>query len=191
VVENIIEIDKALFLFLNGIHNAFFDSVMWQISGKAIWIPLYIVILYGLFKRTGKQFIWVFIAVVIAVAAADLISVHAFKNVFERFRPTHTPEFQQLVHTVNNYKGGLYGFVSSHAANSFALAVISGLFFQKKQITYALIVWACLVSYSRIYLGVHFPADIVCGALLGSMIAYLVYILFQQVFKIKASVFPK
>jgi undecaprenyl-diphosphatase len=125
--------------------------------------------------------VYVFVFFALAFGLADLISVKLFKEVFERLRPCHNSNITDLVHTVYGHCGGKFGFVSSHAANSFALAVFAGLLFKQK-FTFVLPVmlfWAVLVSYSRIYVGVHFPLDIICGGVLGSVIAYLVYRVFQ------------
>ncbi|MFO7755913.1 MAG: phosphatase PAP2 family protein, partial [Bacteroidales bacterium] len=116
--------------------------------------------------------------IILTVTASDQLSVHAFKEVFQRLRPCHEPELSGLVHTVNNKCGGLYGFVSSHAANSFAVAVLSLGLLRKKWFTAGILFWAALVSYSRVYLGVHYPGDIIGGALLGTLIAYAFLLLY-------------
>jgi undecaprenyl-diphosphatase len=116
-------------------------------------------------------------AIFVVFAITDLASVHLFKNVFLRLRPCHEPALSGLVHLVNNRCGGSYGFVSSHAANTFGLAIMVLLLFKKLNpwIGYGMVIWAAMVSYSRIYLGVHYPGDILGGALLGSFAAWGVY----------------
>lgn len=124
---------------------------------------------------------------------ADQISVQLFKDVFMRLRPCHNPEIADLIHTINGACGGQYGFVSSHAANTFGLALFVGLIF-KKHVPFllkALLIWAAVVSYSRIYVGVHYPADLICGAILGSIIAFLMWkaLLFtNQYFNLKLTI---
>ena len=167
-------LDKELFLFINGLHAPAFDILMWHISGKWIWIPLYGVILYFIIKKHGLQSLFYITAIIISIVAADQISV-LIKNSVERFRPTHNPDIESLVHFIRDYKGGSYGFVSSHAANTFALAVLTLKIFQQKWITISILCWAVLVSYSRIYLGVHYPGDILGGAILGGTIGYIMY----------------
>ncbi|MBN2669505.1 MAG: phosphatase PAP2 family protein [Bacteroidales bacterium] len=179
MLESIEHIDQQLFLFLNSLHNNLFDHLMFWVSYKWTWIPLYLGFLLFWIVSHKKQSIWIILGTVISIALADLISVHLFKEVFLRFRPCHNLEIQSIVHLVNQHCGGQYGFVSSHAANSFAFAVFSALVLKRKWVWISLMFWALLVSYSRIYLGVHYPADIIGGAILGSFIAYLVYKIYR------------
>jgi undecaprenyl-diphosphatase len=170
--------DRKLFLWLNSSHTPELDTLMWWISGKIEWIPLYLFLLFFLFKKYGKNVLWILLAVAVLITLSDQLSVHLFKNVFQRYRPCHNLELIDLVHTVNNKCGGKFGFVSSHASNSFALAVFIGLLLKRKAVTLALpmlIIWACLVSYSRVYLGVHYPLDVLGGGLLGGLIAMIIY----------------
>lgn len=171
-----IEFDQWLFLILNGIHHPFMDGVMQVISDKLTWIPLYLFLLIVIVREWGVKSIYILLSVAIVAALSDQLSVHLFKNVFQRLRPCHDPDIKSLVHIVDGYCGGQYGFVSSHAANVFALAVFVGNLLTKKHRLWlnSLLIWAAIVSYSRVYLGVHYPLDIICGALLGSVLAYLV-----------------
>ena len=181
MIESIINIDKKIFLALNGLHSPFFDNIMWLISHKYTWIPLYIILLFILWRKFKNHTLIILFFVGLLVALTDLVSVHAFKNVFMRFRPTHDSSIQDLVHTVNNYFGGKYGFVSSHAANSFGLAMFLTYFFKntQKKLVWILWFWSIIVSYSRIYLGVHFPGDVICGGLLGITLAIIVFLLYK------------
>jgi len=173
-------IDHQVFLLINGFHSNEADWIMGIISGKLTWIPLYVLLLWGLIKKYRTR-AWIpVLALILSVVLADQLSVHAFKNVFERYRPCHNLELQSLVHLLNNHCGGRYGFVSSHAANSFAIAVLSALFFDKRKTTLALIFWAAIVAYSRVYLGVHYPADVFVGGLLGSVIAVVLFYTIQK-----------
>ena len=180
MLEHLIESDIQLFLWLNGFHSPFWDQIMWFVSGTIEWVPLYLVLTGYIIYRYRWQSIPIIVAVIIGITLADQIAVRVFKEVFERLRPSHNPEIQHLIHFVNNYRGGAYGFVSNHAANSFALAVMLSLVFKNKVFSVCILLWAMLVSYSRIYLGVHYPGDILGGALLGAGIAWLVYFLFQK-----------
>lgn len=148
------------------------------ISSKLIWVPLYAFILVMLGIKYKRSLLLIIPIIILTVTASDQLSVHAFKEVFQRLRPCHEPELSGLVHTVNNKCGGLYGFVSSHASNSFAVAVLSLGLLRKKWFTAVILFWAALVSYSRVYLGVHYPGDIIGGALLGTLIAYAFLLLY-------------
>ena len=174
-MEQLIALDTRLFLFLNGLHSSFGDAVMWYISETKTWIPLYAVIIFFIFKEYKKRGFLPLIFIILVILLADKISVYGFKFVFERFRPTHNPEIADLVHIVKDYRGGKYGFVSSHAANTFGLASFTSLLFANKKYTWFIYIWAAVVSYSRIYLGVHYPGDILGGAMLGWLIGYLVF----------------
>jgi len=183
MIEYLEHIDQQLFIFLNGIHSPFFDTIMWFISGKFSWIPLYAVLLFFMLKKEGKFKWYALLAIVVLITLSDQISNHFFKEVFLRYRPSHNFDLQDNVHLVNNYRGGKYGFVSSHAANSFALATFLAFIFKNKYVFIGLLFWSVVVSYSRVYLGVHYPADVVCGGLIGSVVALFVYFVYQKVKK--------
>ena len=125
-------LDRELFLLLNGFNNSLLDFVMFWLSNKFIWIPLYLYFVYLIFKTFGKKGYLILGSLILLITLSDLISVHLFKNIFLRLRPSHEPELQGLVHIVNGYKGGLYGFVSSHAANVFAGVIFLSLMFKKE-----------------------------------------------------------
>ena len=172
-----IEFDQWLFLFLNGLHHPVLDGFMKAISDRWIWIPLYLILLYFVIRTYGLKSIYILISIGLLITLTDQLSVHLFKNTVQRLRPCHDPLIQPLVHLVDGHCGGSYGFVSSHASNVFALAVFFGNLMKKKghMWMYFLLVWAAVVSYSRIYLGVHYPLDIICGGLLGGFLALAVF----------------
>ncbi len=181
------KLDVQLFLFLNSQNTPFLDNVMWFISGKFEWIPLYLVLIYWMFYKFRKK-AWLFIALtILVIALSDLGSVHLFKNVFQRLRPSHNPNLLSSIHLVKNYHGGWYGFISSHAANTFGLAVFVSLLFSDKWFSVSILIWAAIVSYSRIYLGVHYPLDVLGGAMWGSLMAIGVYVIFKKVQKRRLS----
>ena len=170
-------IDTQMFLLINGAHSGFWDTVMWRISGKIEWIPLYLFIIWMLIRKFQWKTLWILLAVALLITLSDQASVHLFKNVFERLRPCHQPDLVGQVHVVRDHCGGMYGFVSSHAANTFALAVLTGLLLRNTYYWTGILFWALLVGYSRVYLGVHYPGDILFGAILGGLLAKGIYLL--------------
>jgi undecaprenyl-diphosphatase len=183
MLEFLNNIDTNIFIFLNGINSPFWDKIMWWISGTKSWIPMYaIIVAVIVYKQRWKSIITlIFIALVVTLA--DQISVHAFKEVFQRLRPCHNSALQDLVHIVRNKCGGQYGFVSSHAANTFAVAFFLSRLFKNKYFSWFILIWATVVSYSRIYLGVHYPFDVIGGAILGALIGISIYILYSYTSK--------
>ena len=172
MLDWLINLDTKLFLFLNGIHSAGADSIMWLVSGKYTWIPLYLFILVMLIMRFRKMSLLIIPVMIILITVSDQVSSHLLKIFFERLRPCHEPSLSGLVHLLNGYCGGNFGFVSSHAANTAALATFTSLLFKRRLYTWLIFVWAAVVSYSRIYLGVHYPGDVLCGFLLGVVLGW-------------------
>ena len=173
-------LDQQLFLFLNSIHSPFWDRIMYAISSIVIWVPLYLVILIYLGYRYRRKFLVILLCIILAVTLSDQLSVHLFKNVFHRLRPCHEPSIMGLVHLVNGRCGGLYGFVSSHAANSFNVAVLSLLLVRERWYSVSILIWASIIGYSRIYLGVHYPGDVICGAVVGALTGWGVVALYMM-----------
>ena len=175
-------LDKRLFLFLNGKHNGFFDVIMYWASNQYFWIPLYLVLLVWLIRRFRKSAWYFIITVILLETASDQLSSNLIKDWVRRPRPSHTASLAPFIHLSAAGPGGQYGFVSGHASNSFALAVFLILTLPpgNQKMKYALAAWALLVSYSRIYNGVHYPGDVLCGALLGTLLALIAATLFRR-----------
>jgi undecaprenyl-diphosphatase len=179
--------DRNFFLLLNGLNIPFLDKPMWYISGTVLWLPFYAFLIYLLISKYKKN-AWMLIPMlVLLIFLSDSISSGIIKNLVMRLRPSHEPMLAGLVHLVTKpngdlYRGGLYGFVSSHAANTFAAATFVGLLIRKQWLSIVLIFWALLVSYSRIYLGVHYPGDILGGIIVGTVCGFGVSQLFNYIF---------
>jgi len=184
MLDYIIQLDQSLFLFLNGLHCAFLDPVMVFITGDVHWAPLYLTIVFFFFwKGNWRWGLLALGAVLLTFALTDQLSVHLFKNTVQRLRPCYEISLSGMVHLLENC-GGKFGFISSHAANTFGLAMITSLIFGKKWYSWCIFSWAALVSYSRIYVGKHYPLDIICGAIFGLLAGYCAWKIFQFI-KIK------
>lgn len=173
MINRLEELDKSLMLALNGDWAPFLDPAMIAFSEKFFWVPLYLFFLWLCWRHGGwKAAVAVLFMAALTITLSDQLSVKAFKEVFERYRPCHNSEIKHLLYLPTGNCGGLYGFVSSHSMNHFAIATALFLVFRSLGIRYAgwLFVWATLCAYSRVYLGVHYPGDIAAGALCGAAI---------------------
>jgi len=175
MLDHILHIDQTLFLFLNGLHCTFLDPIMVFITGNFSWIPLYVAIFFFLFwKRDWRWGLLAFVTIIITFAITDQLAVHLFKNTVQRLRPCHEPALEGMVRLLEGC-GGRFGFVSNHAANTFGLATVTALIFHKKWYTWSIFGWAAIVSYSRIYVGKHYPLDLIVGALFGMLVGWCVW----------------
>ncbi|MDR1380935.1 MAG: phosphatase PAP2 family protein [Tannerella sp.] len=181
MLERILDYEHDAFIWLNSHHTPFENQFMWLFSGKVTWIPLVVVFVAALFYKNLKHWKETFLilaAIALVVTLCDQFSSGICKPLFFRFRPTHHPEFMDEVQTVFGYRGGSYGFISSHATNAFGFVTLTALIFRYRFYSIMLCLWATVNSYSRIYLGVHFLSDIIPGIVAGSLFGWLVYRLY-------------
>ena len=190
MLEQLLHIDTEILLAINGWHAPWADTLMWIISAKATWIPLYLLLIGLLVWRYRKPVMtsvkWlqkvpacvVIIAMIgLAVGAADFIASGILKELVARPRPTRVPELEGVLHLVNGYRSGRYGFVSSHAANTMVCALLFSMIWRNKIATVGLMLWVAATCYSRMYLGVHYPLDILGGLMVGCLVAMTAYVL--------------
>ncbi len=183
MLECLNSLDTKLFLFLNGIHNAFLDPIMFWLSDKWVWLPMYLIIVFFIIWRYKMKGVIMLLFVGLVIALCDQTASHLIKNAVQRLRPSHDPALTGLVHLSKAGPGGLYGFVSSHAANSFGMATFFYFVLDSKfkYLKYWLFIWAVLVSYSRIYNGVHYPGDVIVAAIIGAFFGWCFALLFKFV----------
>ena len=180
-IQRLIGFDQELLLKLNGSDSLFWDGFMWISTNMLTWIPLAVVLLYVILKNNKIKEALVIIAVLgVVIALADQISSGICKPYFARFRPTQDPELMFQIDIVNGYRGGIYGFISSHAANTFGVAVFLSLILKSGSLAIILFIWATLNAISRIYLGVHYPGDIFFGTLVGVGAGILIYMIYKK-----------
>ncbi len=190
----ILDADRSAFLVINGAHSAGADGFFWYVSDPRVWIPVYALFFVLIKLRWGWRGLWWSLPVIaLMILCTDTGSVVLFKNTVQRLRPSHAEDLKDLIHLVRNsdgelYMGGRYGFVSSHAANHFGIAAfMTGILLRKPSWTlWVLMAWAALIGYSRIYLGVHYPGDVVVGAIYGAIIGWLAFRVFLYLHERKA-----
>ena len=192
MIDKLIHIDTEILLAIKGWHAPWADTLMWIISAKTTWIPLYLLLVGLLVWRSRKPAMtnvkWLqrvpvcvvmIIVIGLAVGAADFIASGILKDLVARPRPTRLPELEGVLHLVHGYRSGQYGFVSSHAANTMAVALLFSLIWRNKIATVGLMLWVAANCYSRMYLGVHYPLDILGGLMVGALVALLAFALLR------------
>jgi undecaprenyl-diphosphatase len=187
LLQQVMEWDRDLLIWFNSLHADWLDPVMYYTSQTWFWIPLYIFLILLIAKDFKKEWWIPIIGIGITILVADQMTSSIMKPFFARLRPSQEPSLQGIVHLVRDgngelYVGGLYGFASSHAANTFGTATFFMLLFRSRHKWIALLfVWAVLMTYTRIYLGVHYPGDILIGALVGMIGAFIGFKVYQSI----------
>ena len=180
-IQPFIQFDQELLLKMNGSNSLFWDGFMWLATNMLTWMPLVAVLLYVIIKNNNiKESLLIIIFLALVVLLNDQISSGICKPFFARFRPTQDPILMYQIDRVNGYRGGMYGFTSSHAANTFGVAVFLSLLIKSYSLSFVFFIWATLNAYSRIYLGVHYPGDILFGIITGISIGFLIYLLYNH-----------
>jgi len=174
MIEYLIDIDQQALIAINSWHAPYFDQLMWLITSKLSWALILVAVLVAL-RRDRKQALLVIATLVLTILISDQISSGLIKHTVERLRPSHNPDIASTLHLVNGYTGGMFGFTSSHAANSFSVALVLSLISRYRRVMVALMSWAVLQCYSRMYLGVHYPGDIIGGTVVGLLVGWMVY----------------
>lgn len=175
--------DAQLLLFLNGFHNSYWDYFMMMYSSRFVWIPFYASFLYVMFRNydwrsTTKSLV----AIIAIVVLCDQTTSGLIKPMVERLRPSNTDNpISPMVHIVNNYRGGRYGFPSSHAANAWGMVFFAMYLARNRKLNLFLLAWAIVMAYSRAYMGVHYPGDILVGIFFGALYATLCYYLLAYI----------
>jgi undecaprenyl-diphosphatase len=180
MLEQELQLERNLFFFFNGSESVFWDYFFWLHSYKWAWIPFYLCFIFVfIYKKNWKEVLLMILSVTLLIVLCDQISSGFFKPFFHRFRPVHHPDFKDQVDIVLGYKGGLYGFISGHATNAFGFATFTALVFRNRLFTILILLFAFFNGYSRIYLGVHFISDVVAGTLVGIILGYIIYKLYN------------
>ena len=176
MINFLLEIDLKLLLFINSWHEPWLDSVMVSLTNGLVWSPLFLIVIGVMIYKFRWQSIAMLLFVALVIFLTDRVSSGLIKPWVGRLRPSHEPDLADLIHIVNGYRGGVFSFVSSHAANAFGVATFLWLILRKNvKWIWLMFIWATIFSYTRIYLGVHYPSDILGGGVLGALIGLLVY----------------
>ena len=175
--------DTMVFLTVNSHHNAYFDSVMWLVSGKLIWVPMYVSLFFVLLKNYSYKVVFaILLAIGVVILFTDSFTAQIIRPWVCRLRPSNLDNpMSSMVHIVDGYRGGAYGFPSNHASNTWGLAFFITFLFRRYKLTFFFFLWALLVCYSRMYLGVHYFGDLLIGGLLALVGASTVFYVFRKV----------
>lgn len=184
MLDELIRLDQQILLFFNQHHSIYWDQVMWVYTGKFIWIPLILSFVWVYFRQNWKDALWTILIMALIVTVCDQFASTICKPYFARFRPAQDPDFSQYVTIANGYRGGRFGFISSHAANAAGMVTFTALLFRNRLYTLTAVIWALLTCYSRMYLGVHYPGDILAGGIWGILAGWGGYYLYLAGYRI-------
>ena len=182
-LESLIQLDKQLLLTVNGSESLFIDGLADVLTTATTWIPLYISLFYLVLKNNEsmKQILLIISCAALCVVLAGTIDDTFVKPTVARLRPTHDFQIGMLVDIVDGYRGGRYGFFSAHAANTFSIAVFFSLLIRNGVMSLLLISWSFINCWTRMYLGVHYPGDILCGLVWGGLMGIIVYVIYYKI----------
>lgn len=175
MIETLKQIDREWFLAINnGMQSAFLDVVCPFMRKQSNWYILYAIVLYICYRKWNKNVLWIIAGAALLVIVSDQVSANLIKNTVQRLRPCNEPSLAGMVHNIVGCGSG-FSFISAHATNHFAIAVFFSILFsnQHKWVMYAALLWAALIAFSQVYVGVHYPFDVLCGALLGSIFGWI------------------
>lgn len=183
-MQTLVDIDRTLLAFFNGSESLYVDNLAVALTSGFTWIPLYLSLLYVVIKNseTMKQIMLVIGCVCLCVILSDGLADFIMKPMVGRFRPSQDPLLKYAVDVVNGTRGTLYGFFSAHASNTFCIAVFFSLLVRNSKFVTAMIAWSLVNCWTRMYLGLHYPGDILAGLLWGSMVGAFVYFVYIKAY---------
>ena len=182
IMQGVKSVDTSVFLTVNGCHNSYWDTFMWLVSGRLIWVPLYLSLLYVMLRNYSPKVVFgILLTMGVIILFTDSFSSHIIRPWAARLRPSNLENpISSMVHIVDGHRGGSYGLPSSHASNTWGLVFFMAYLLRRHWLTGFLVVWAAIVCYSRMYLGVHYFGDLVIGTLFGFIGSSIVYYVFQR-----------